>query len=156
MVKDICVSMTDTVIPYKAARRQSRKSFHGHYRHVARVRAATGVTQQVIKCRYYYLLFVESISCLSTIQNCIPYILCFDDYFENRCETGYPYWLSLPGYYLENKHRTLFSFCVYKLTQCTFSKEIIIIVSKIIEKEKRGRKKAFDKLIINQFYNVIK
>lgn len=67
MVTDIFVSVTygRTAIPYNAAWRQSRKSFHGHYRHVARVRAATGVTQQVIKCWYYYLLFVESIDYFS-------------------------------------------------------------------------------------------
>lgn len=63
MATNIFVSMT--AISYKATRRQSRKSFHGHYRHVARVRAATGVTQQVIKCVYYDLLFVEFIDYFS-------------------------------------------------------------------------------------------
>jgi len=38
--------------------------FHGHYRYVyVHVRIATGVTQQVIKCRYYDLLLAESTNC---------------------------------------------------------------------------------------------
>jgi len=42
--------------------------------HVVRVRAATGVTQQVIKCQYYDLLFVESIVSLHlfAIRDYIP------------------------------------------------------------------------------------
>ena len=45
------------------------------------VRAATGVTQQVIKCRYYNLLFVESIVFLhlSAIWDYIPCALFLDD-----------------------------------------------------------------------------
>lgn len=64
---------------YNVARKQSQKSFHGRYRHVVRVRAATGVTQQVIKCWYYDLLFVESTDCLSymsIMQDHIPSVRC--------------------------------------------------------------------------------
>lgn len=55
--------------------------------HVVRVRAATGVTQQVIKCRYYDLFFIESIvfSHLSVIRDYIPRTLFLDDCFNEEC-----------------------------------------------------------------------
>lgn len=95
-------------ISYNAAWRQSRKSFHGHYEVTwHRVRAATGVTQQVIKCRYYDFILPR----IDYLFHIYPRLeITSPDYnIISRWSILTRNAMSLLGYYLESQLSATFS-----------------------------------------------